>query len=224
MGIWDRVKASYREAKADAFQQANEAVPASMRLDAADFDTHREQDSAVAARSAAEERRADAQGQTVRGNRAGYMSAEEAEALLVPGEDGRPPLRLVRSGNGLDLAAPDGRLIDYNTPALRHFHIFAFRAVGTSYYENPARPFTFRTGQTVGILREPDNEHDPHAVALTTGRPARTFGYATEQGARWVAELTDSGQHLVALIIQAERSSPCVLITTPEMLASLRRE
>ncbi len=39
MGISDRARASYREAKADALRLAHEAVPASMRLTAEDFTT-----------------------------------------------------------------------------------------------------------------------------------------------------------------------------------------
>jgi hypothetical protein len=76
----------------------------------------------------------------------------------------------------------------------------------------------------VGLRREPDDEHDPHAVALTTGSPARTFGHVTRQHARPVAERLDRGEHLVALVTHAGISPPRVLITTPDVLAQLRRE
>jgi hypothetical protein len=212
MGIWDRLRdrvgASYREAKADALRQANEAVPASLRLSAEDFESRRQQDPAA--------------GQPVEEDRARYLPAAEAEALLVPGGHGRLPLRLVGSGGGLELAAPDGRLVDGDTRALSHVGIFAFRAVGTGD-ENPARRPTFHAGQPVGLRREPDDGHDPHAVALTTGSPARTFGHVTGQHARPVAERLDRGQHLVALVTHAGISPPRVLITTPDLLAQLRR-
>ncbi|MEG9247553.1 HIRAN domain-containing protein [Arthrobacter sp. Soc17.1.1.1] len=212
MGIWGRlryrVEASYREARTDALRQANEAVPASLRLSAEDFGGRREQDPAA--------------GQHVGEDRARYLPAAEAEALLVPGGDGRQSLRLVGSGGGLDLAAPDGRLVDGDTQALPHIGIFAFHAVGTGD-EDTARPSTFHAGQPVGLRREPD-EHDPHAVALTTGSPARTFGHVPRQHARPVAERLDRGQHLVALVTHAGTSPPRVLITTPHLLAQLRRE
>ncbi|MEC5200273.1 hypothetical protein RCH21_002516 [Arthrobacter sp. PL16] len=225
MGIWNRVKASYREAKADALEQANEAEPAFKRLDAADFDTRREQNPAVAAHYAAEKKQAAAVGQTIRGYRAGYMPAEEAKVLLLAAArmEGHPPLRLVTSTNGLEISTEDGRLLDYQTPALRHVGLFAFRARGTSFYSDLEPESRFRTGQRVGLLREPDNEHDPHAVALTTGRPPVTFGYVNKQRAKWVAELLDGGEDLDALVLQA-KSSPRVLIATRGALAHLRRK
>jgi hypothetical protein len=55
----------------------------------------------------------------------------------------------VPSNNGLDLALPDGKVVDYKILALRHFQIFAFRVVGMGFYEDPNRPFRFRNGQRV---------------------------------------------------------------------------
>ncbi|WP_427174304.1 HIRAN domain-containing protein [Arthrobacter sp. 92] len=171
----------------------------------------------------AEKRRAQAAGQTVKGYRAGYIGTEEAKSFLVADPDGLPPLKLVPSNNGLDFALPDGKLVDYNTLALRHFNIFAFRVVGMGYYEDPERPFKFRNGQRVAVKRESDNEHDPNAVAITVGRPERKVGYVNKQRAKWVAELLDDGQELEGVVIQTKASSPRVLLTTPEMLAHLRR-
>lgn len=171
----------------------------------------------------AEKRRAQAAGQTVKGYRAAYISAADAKAQLVAGPDGLPPLILATSNNGLDLALPDGKLIDYNTLALRHFQIFAFRVVGMGYYEDPERPFKFRNGQRVAVKREADNEHDPNAVAITTGRAATKIGYVNKQRAKWVADMLDKGGELDGIVIQTKSSSPRVLLTTPEMLAHLRR-
>ncbi|BCW83968.1 hypothetical protein NicSoilE8_16410 [Arthrobacter sp. NicSoilE8] len=171
----------------------------------------------------AEKRRAQAVGQTVKGFRAGYIATEEAKARLVAGPDGLPPLKLVSSNNGLDLAFPDGKLVDYNLLALRQFNIFAFRVVGMGYYEDPEKPFRFRNGQRVAVRRESHNEHDANAVAIVIGRPERKIGYVNKQRAKWVAELLDGGQELEGLVIQSKVSSPRVLVTTPEMLAHLRR-
>lgn len=171
----------------------------------------------------AEKRRAQAAGQTVKGFRAGYIAPEEAKARLVAGPDGLPPLKLLPSNNGLDFTLPDGKLVDYNTLALRHFNIFAFRVVGMGYYEDPEKPFKFRNGQRVAVKRESDNERDANAVAIVVGRPERKIGYVNNQRAKWVAELLDGGQELEGLVIQTKVSSPRVLVTTPEMLAHLRR-
>lgn len=141
----------------------------------------------------------------------------------MAGPDGMPPLRLVSSHNGFDLALPDGELVDYKILVLRHFQIFSFRVVGMGFYEDPDRPFKFRNGQRVQAVREPENEHDANAVTITTGRPAKKIGYVNKQRAAWVAKLLDAGQELDGIIIQSKAASPRVLLTTPEMLAYLQR-
>lgn len=171
----------------------------------------------------AEKARATAAGQSVKSYCAGYLPPEAAKGQLVAGSDGMPPLRLVASNNGLDLALPDGELVYYKILALRHFKIFAFRLVGMGFYQDPDKPFRFRNGQRIQTLREPDNEHDANAVAIYIGRPAKKIGYVNKQRAVWVAKLLDSGQKLDGIIIQSKSASPRVLLTTPEMLAYLQR-
>jgi HIRAN domain len=172
----------------------------------------------------AEKVKAAAAGQSVKSYRAGYVPPEAAKSQLVAGPDGVPPLRLVPSDNGLDLALPDGELVDYKTLALRHFQIFAFRVVGMGFYEDPNKPFKFRNGQRVQAVREPDNEHDANAVAIHAGRPRKKIGYVNKQRAAWVAKMLDAGHELDGIIIQSKAASPRVLLTTPEMLAYLQRD
>ncbi|MFE4230132.1 HIRAN domain-containing protein [Arthrobacter sp. NPDC056886] len=172
----------------------------------------------------AEKAKAAAVGQSVKSYRAGYVPPAEAKSELVADPDGMPPLRLVRSNNGLDLALPDGQLVDYKILALRHFQIFAFRVVGMGFHEDPNKPFNFRNGQRVQVVRETNNEHDANAVAITTGRAAKKIGYVNKQRAAWVAKLLDAGQELDGIIIQSKAASPRVLLTTPEMLAYLQRD
>lgn len=168
-----------------------------------------------------EAEKAKSAGQSVKSYRADYVASAAAKSQLVAGPDGMPPLKLISSNNGLDLALPDGQLVDYKILALRHFQIFAFRVVGMGFYEDPDRPFKFRNGQRVQAVREPDNEHDPNAVAITTGRPAKKIGYVNKQRAAWVAKLLDAGEELDGIIIQSKAASPRVLLTTSEMLAYL---
>ncbi|WNM65738.1 hypothetical protein SEA_VULPECULA_28 [Arthrobacter phage Vulpecula] len=225
MGIWQNIKAAFNgTARTEtARPQAVPAEPAKAEPAWVDPHDYKTKNEAAAAYYRAEKERASAAGQTVKEHRAGYMPADQAKRLLVPGPDGLPPLRLVSSRNGLDLALPSGQLIDHRLLALRHFQIFGFRVAGTSFYVDADKPpRQFRVGQKVGIAREPDNAHDPNAVALTIGRPAAKFGYVNQQRAKWIAELIDGGQELRALVLHT--SSPRVLITTTEMLAHLQRE
>lgn len=234
MGIWDKVKAVFG-GPSDAVTvseppRQTPVPPAAARVPAGAPELARGEPESRTQRPPAvrnydaEKAKAAAAGQSVKSYRAGYAPPAAAKSELVAGPDGMPPLRLVRSGNGIDLALPDGQLVDYKILALRHFQIFAFRVVGMHFYEDPNKPFKFRNGQRVQALREPDNEYDANAVAITTGRPVQKIGYVNKQRAAWVAKLLDAGQELDGIIIQSKAASPRVLLTTPEMLAHLQRD
>ncbi|SDL76922.1 HIRAN domain-containing protein [Arthrobacter sp. ok362] len=231
MGIWERFKSVFANDKTTATPEPAPASTTNVRtgpaLELADEPAPAivrsyKQTDATARFYDAEKTRAKAAGQTVKGYRAGYIPAEKAKAKLVAGPDGMPPLKLVSSNNGMDFALPDGQLVDYKTLSLRHFNIFAFRVVGMGYYDDVDKPFKFRNGQRVGIKREPDNEHDANAVAITVDRGATKVGYVNKQRAKWVSELLDSGGELEGIVLQT-KSSPRVLLTTPAMLAYLQR-
>lgn len=234
MGIWDKVKAAFggpAESMTVPKQEDLSAVaPEKVTLPGVAAERVGEQPTVQPPRPPAvrnyeaEKARAAAAGQSVKSYRAGYVPPEAAKSQLVAGPDGRPPLRLVASNNGLDLALPDGELVDYKILALRHFQVFAFRVVGMGFYEDPDKPFRLRNGQRVTAVREPDNEHDANAVAIYTGRPVKKIGYVNKQRAAWVAKLLDAGQELDGIIIQSKAASPRVLLTTPEMLAYLQRD
>lgn len=234
MGIWERFKRAFVSIDNSEVPDTNQVPrrsPETANPDATDRPEAAETPPAEPFRQSPEtakfyedeKRRAQTAGQTVKGYRAGYIPAAEAKLRLVAGTDGLPPLKLVSSNNGLDLALPSGELVDYNTLALRHFNIFAFRVVGMGFYENQEKPFKFRNGQRVTVKRESENEHDANAVAITIGRPVTKIGYVNKQRAKWVAELLDDGQELEGIVIQTKSASPRVLLTTPAMLAHLRR-
>lgn len=235
MGIWDKVKAAFGgQAEPLTVSESNLSVvtPEPARAPAVPVEPVRGEPGVRSQRPEAvrnyeaekAKAAAAAAGQSAKSYRAGYGPPAAAKSQLVAGPDGMPPLRLVPSNNGLDLALPDGELVDYKILALRHFRIFAFRVVGMGFYEDPNKPFKFRNGQRVQAAREPVNEHDVNAVAIMTGRPAKKIGYVNKQRAAWVAKLLDAGQELDGIIIQSKAASPRVLLTTPEMLAYLQRD
>lgn len=233
MGIWDKVKSAFGGPARSVTVSERDlpaVTPEPASATAATVALTREEPRAQSQRPPvrrnyeAEKAKAAAAGQSAKSYRAGYVPPAAAKSQLVAGPDGMPPLRLVPSNNGLDLALPDGELVDYKILALRHFRIFAFRVVGMGFYEDPNKPFKFRNGQRVQAVREPDNEHDINAVAIMTGRPAKKVGYVNKQRAAWVAKLLDAGQELDGIIIQSKAASPRVLLTTPEMLAYLQRD
>jgi hypothetical protein len=230
MGMWERVKAAFggqSESATGPGPELSVAPPESAHGQAVavkPVPVAQSERPPAGRNYDAEKARAAAAGQSVKSLRAGYVPPAAAKSQLVAGPDGMPPLRLVSSNNGLDLALPDGELVDYKLLALRHFRIYAFRVVGMGFYEDPDKPFTFRNGQRVQAVREPDNEHDGNAVAIYAGRPSKKIGYVNKQRAAWVAKLLDAGQELDGIIIQSKAASPRVLLTTREMLAYLQRD
>lgn len=184
----------------------------------AGHDEEREQDQAKYARQKAA---ATAAGQTAKGYRAGYIGAEETKTAIENLNSSIPDLKIVQSPNGLDVALHDGRLIDYKTLALRRWSIFGFRIVGMSYYEDPEKPFIFLLGQTVGLKREPENEFDPNAVAITVGELSGKVGYVNKQRARWIAEILDAGGELSGIVIQTKAASPRVLVAPAATLEAM---
>lgn len=217
MGFWGDIRDAFRTAKAATLngELPTDGPPAN---DAPTRPAH-----PMANHYAREREQAAKAGVSVKACRAGYIGTDETKAALAAMDSSELGLRLVRSQNGLDLALADGRLIDYKTLDLRRWNIFAFRVVGMGFYEDPDHPVSLRNGQAVGLKREPDNDHDPNAVAITTGRQARTIGYVNKQRARWVAALLDGGTPLHAVVIQTKAASPRVLIAPPQTLEALRR-
>lgn len=169
---------------------------------------------------ARERARAKASGRNVRQARAGYLGNEDAKTalqkLLDTGETNS--LRLGRSANGLTVALPNRQLLDPGTLMLRKFGIYIARITGTSHYK--AGEYGRPDGLQLGLLREPNNEHDTNAVALTRGekRPQK-LGYVAKGQAKHVAKLMDSQTDLVAHVITGGKH---VLITTPELWRTLQ--
>jgi hypothetical protein len=153
-----------------------------------------------------------------------YLSEEEADVVLVPDAAGHPPVRLVATGQGFEFAVTDGRLVYYETPALRQFGILTCSVTAMSYYRSVAERPDFRNGQRLLAVREPDNPYDPNAVVLMTRRPARGIGYVNQDRAEWIAQALDDGIQLQAAVLQNSTYGPRVVMATADMLTYLCRK
>lgn len=91
-------------------------------------------------------------------------------------------------------------------------------------YDNPKDSFRLKHGQRLATRREPENQYDPNAVALTVGRARTHIGYVT-MGQSWrIARQLDDGQKLVGMILNVpHKHYPQALITTPDILRHLQR-
>lgn len=168
-----------------------------------------------------ERERAARAGVTVKQLRAGILNTDETkaalDALLASG-DTMPAFRVVHGGSGLAVALPDGRGIDPKSIHLRHWNIYGSRIVGRSYYK--AGQVERSDRQEIQLKREPDNEHDPNAIAVMTPSGAEKIGYVAKGQAKRVAKAMDAGLELVAHTMM---NGSQVLITTPEMWESMQQ-
>ncbi|QOR69129.1 HIRAN domain-containing protein [Ruania alkalisoli] len=157
-----------------------------------------------------------------------YVPREEEETLLRLDANGLPNLRLVRARDRLVLEAPGRRWVNPSSPNLRRIGITVFRVRGVSHHEAAVRTGRFTPGSPVRLVREPDNEHDPSAVAVYAEKARRPAGYVNKQNAKRLARLLDAGDELVAISTRGsaagrDGSAPVVLVTSPEILAHLQR-
>lgn len=160
--------------------------------------------------------------------RSEYLPRErEAETIKVD-DEGKPNLRLKKARDTMVLEAPGSHWINPYSPTLRRLGVTIFKVRGVSHYENAARAGDFRPETPVTLVREPDNEHDPNAVAVYARGADRRAGYVNKQNARRLAKIIDSGGDLAAIAIRGaspgQLGSPItVLVTAPDLLTHLRR-
>jgi len=134
-----------------------------------------------------------------------YLSTERQAELLVPRADGLPPLHLVRHAGALWLAEDTtGKLINVDNRYLRRLGIFGVKVRGTRYYTGRARL------GPAALVREPDNPHDPNAVAIHVG--GEMLGHYNKGMARSLAKRLDAGEPLQAAVISTD---PAKVISAP---------
>lgn len=141
-----------------------------------------------------------------------YLSAEEADRLLALDADGLPNLRVVEFRGEWWLAETStGRLVNAGSRALKRLGIWSVRVRGDAY-----APGALRIGP-VELVREPDNEFDPNAVAIH--QAGVRCGYWNKGAARSLAKLLDGGVELTAYAISA--NPPKVIAAEPRVIEHL---
>ncbi len=154
-----------------------------------------------------------------------YLSAEEAVELLVPGGDGHLPVRI---RDGFFEHAPTGRRVTAANRTLNAHGLLSFKVRGNAYYESKAADT--RPGKPAFLVRDPDNKHDPHAVAVyAEGRPGERLqvGHVNKGLARRLAKRLDSGETISAWFMRGDppgkegEGVPCVVLTDEEGIARL---
>lgn len=78
---------------------------------------------------------------------------------------------------------------------------------GFQYHQGPGMLTRIKAGQPLCLEQEPDNPHDPLAIAVRT-REGRKLGYLPRRLNEIPAGLMDSGQRLSAVVIAVDRDAP----------------
>lgn len=139
---------------------------------------------------------------------------------LIPYRDsgGEDVLRLVEDSTGLLVGPTDRRL-----PPIG---VYISQLRGEVYHESGCRFGDFSAGARVRLVREPENPHDPNAIAVYDASGKHLAAYVNKQKARTLSRLLDAGQPIEAISIRGTgpgrvARQVAILAARPEVLAHL---
>lgn len=154
-------------------------------------------------------------------SRAEYLDSEAEARALDPGPDGLPDARLERVRDRLLVVTPHGWVNPRSRTAASRAGLWSVVLRGGGYHESALKRGDFRPGAEVRLVREPDNPHDPNAIAVYASGARDVSGYVPRGYAKRLANLIDGGADLVALSVRGSgRGSDT---TTPHLLICERR-
>lgn len=127
-----------------------------------------------------------------------FMPPDIELRALALDADGLPDARLERVRDRLLVATALGWVNPRSRTSYRAgLHSVTLR--GSSYHAAAVKAGRFTPGSPVRLEREPDNEHDPNAIAIHAGRARNRAGYVPRGQAKRLAKLIDAGRELVAV-------------------------
>lgn len=158
-----------------------------------------------------------------------YLPPDAEARSFTLAEGGMPTGRLRHVRDRLVIVTDDGA--GMVNPASRTLHrngIYCLRLRGTAYHREAMLAGDFRPGRSVRLEREPDNPHDPNAVAVYADGATALAGYVNKLNARRIAARLDAGETLEAVSVRGsgpgkEGAVPWILVAAPDVLAHLRR-
>jgi len=112
-------------------------------------------------------------------------------AISYTDSTGEHVLRLVNDRTGLLIGPTDRRL-----PKLG---LFVAQLRGETHHQAACRAGDFAPGATLRLVLEPENEHDPYAVAVFDSTGEHKAGYFNKQKARTVSRILAEGTTLNAV-------------------------
>jgi len=138
--------------------------------------------------------------------RAEYLPREREAEVIEVDEGGAVNLRLERVRDLLVLATPSGEWINPYSPALHRLGITIFKLRGVSHYEVAVKAGDFSPGASVRLVREPDNQHDPNAIAVNAADGTGPAGYVNKQNVARLTKRLNRSEQLDAIAIRGAPS------------------
>ena len=159
--------------------------------------------------------------------RVGYFRQDElvpkelADEAVRLDEAGLPTVVLLRDRGRLNFSVPELGVINPHGPELRRVGIYSFRVRGDTYYPAENARANTKPGATLTLKREPNNPHDPNAIAICNPRTGGTLGYVNKGNARAIARRMDSGEVLACRTLRGGDQPTEVIITTAPIMEHL---
>lgn len=160
--------------------------------------------------------------------RAEYMSPEEEARALALDPSGSPDARLERMRDRLVVVTPSGWVNPKSRTAYKA-GLYSFTLRRTGYYEAAVRTGRFTPGAPLRLVREPENPHDPNAIAVYAERGRNKAGHVPKGYAKRLAPMLDDGAALVAVSVRGSDAgsngvTPHVLVCERALLDHLNRD
>ena len=174
----------------------------------------------------------DGPGTVADGSDLGWYAPQDGSSDHLLRSDGVPALHLVPcrdTGGEMVLQLCEdatGLLVGPGDSRLPRAGVYVSQLRGQAFHRLGCMAGDFSPGAPVRLVREPDNEFDPDAVAVYDATGRHLAAYVNNQKARILARLIDSGQPIQAVSIRGTGPGrPCdqvaVLAASPGVLRRL---
>lgn len=147
-----------------------------------------------------------------------YVPADGDKERFLPRKGGMPPLHLIRHESGGETVLrlcedSTGLLVGPTDRRLPAANIYVSNLRGEQYHQEACRAGDFSPGAEVRLVAEPDNPHDPYAVAVYANTGTEVAAYYNKQKARMVSKLLLAGEPLRAVSLRGTPlGHPCQAI------------
>jgi hypothetical protein len=130
------------------------------------------------------------------------LTPEQEKQAIVLDPDGVPNIKFKTWRNRLVPSVPEG-IVNPKSRSLYKYGIYIFNVRGTSYHEQEVKKADTNPGSPARLVREPQNEYDPNAIAIYDEQGMGPLGYVNKLNAKRLAPKLDAGEDLVAFFTRS---------------------